>query len=234
MIDKMNQFHINLQSEQIEQLYRYYQMLIETNKVMNLTAITKYEEVVTKHFIDSLAIIELLDMKTIESIIDVGTGAGFPGLPLKIVFPQIKITLMDSLNKRIIFLQQVKEDLQLTEIEVIHSRAEDLARVKEQREKYDLAVSRAVANLSTLSEYCIPFLKKGGSFIAYKAKDVTLEIEQAGKAIKLLGGKVETCKQFYIIDQNEEFERTLIQIKKIQSTPHQFPRKAGTPSTNPL
>ena len=167
-IRKLKQIDVTLDQKQMERFELYYEMLIEKNKVMNLTAITEPEEVIDKHFVDSLAINKIVDLKNVKSVIDIGTGAGFPGIPLKIAFPWLEITLLDSLNKRIKFLDEVVDALRLEQIKCIHGRSEDIARQEEHREKYDLCVSRAVANLSTLSELCIPFVKKGGEFIHRK------------------------------------------------------------------
>ena len=165
---ELEKLNIELSDEQIWQLITFYEMLVEKNKVMNLTGITDFDDVLEKHYLDSISLTKVCDISKVETILDMGTGAGFPGIPLKIVFPHLKITLVDSLNKRILFLQEVIETLHLSDINAIHGRAEDLAFEKEYREKYDLVVSRAVANLSTLSEYCLPFVKIGGCFISYK------------------------------------------------------------------
>lgn len=191
MDNKTKKMSIQLNKEQSIQFQKYYELLIEWNKVMNLTAITEYEEVVDKHFIDSLSIEKAVDLNIIEKVIDVGTGAGFPGIPLKIVYPHLKITLLDSLNKRINFLNEVISKLKLENIEAIHGRAEDIAKDKKYREQYDISVSRAVANLSTLSEYSLPFVKVGGLFISYKAEKADEEIKKAEKAVSVLGGKIE-------------------------------------------
>lgn len=231
---ELNQFSIILENSQINQFYQYYELLDEWNKVMNLTAITDQNEVITKHFVDSLALVKAMgEISTKEyKIIDIGTGAGFPGIPLKIAFSQLKITLMDSLNKRIKFLNEVIEQLGLKEITAVHSRAEDLGRDKDYREKYDLSVSRAVANLSTLSEYCMPFVKPGGFFISYKSGKIEEELSSAKHAIFLLGGKVNRIESFTL--DGAEAERTLIKIEKVSEISKRYPRKAGVPGKEPL
>lgn len=231
---ELNQFSIILENLQINQFYQYYELLNEWNRIMNLTAITDQNEVITKHFVDSLALVKAMgEISTKEyKIIDIGTGAGFPGIPLKIAFPQLKITLMDSLNKRIKFLNEVIEQLRLKEITAVHSRAEDLGRDKDYREKYDLSVSRAVANLSTLSEYCMPFVKPGGFFISYKSGKIEEELSSAKHAIFLLGGKVNRIESFTL--DGAEAERTLIKIEKVSEISKKYPRKAGVPGKEPL
>lgn len=223
---------VTLSENQIQQFLTYYEMLIEWNDVMNLTAITEYDEVMKKHFVDSLSLIQTFEVNKKISVIDVGTGAGFPGLALKIAFPNMKVTLLDSLNKRINFLNAVIEKLCLTDVETVHGRAEDFAKPGKLREKYDLCVSRAVANLTTLSEYCLPFVKVGGEFISYKSEKITEEMESAKKAISLLGGKFDRSKDFNLPDS--DIYRNLVVIKKVKETPKKFPRKAGLPSKEPL
>lgn len=229
---ELQKLGITLSEVQKEQFDRYYELLIEWNKVMNLTGITEYDEVILKHFIDSLTIVKIKDMNTVTSLIDVGTGAGFPGIPIKIAFPHIRIVLLDSLNKRLKFLNTVIEELNLTSIETLHGRAEDHARKAEYREQFDLCVSRAVANLSTLSEYCIPFVKKDGDFISYKSGASDEEIKQSEKAVKILGGKIEKTEKFMLA--GTDMGRALVQIRKIKNTPNRYPRKAGVPSKEPL
>lgn len=224
--------NIHLNKKQLSQFQIYYEMLIETNKVMNLTAITEYDEVVDKHFVDSLSLIQAVDLNQSLKIIDVGTGAGFPGIPLKIAFPELKVVLLDSLNKRINFLNRVIETLELTDIETIHGRAEDFGRNLKYREQFDLCVSRAVANLSTLSEYCVPFVHIGGHFIPYKSGKVQDELEASQRAVKLLGGDIVDCLSYNLADT--DMERSLIIIEKVKSTKKAYPRKAGKPSKEPL
>ncbi len=223
---------ITLTEEQIEQFIIYYEMLVEWNEVMNLTAITDYDEVMKKHFVDSVSLIKAFDITKDCSVIDVGTGAGFPGLALKIAYPNLKVTLLDSLNKRIKFLNVVIQKLGLSEVDTVHGRAEDYAKVGKLREKYDLCVSRAVANLSTLSEYCLPFVKVGGQFISYKSEKIIEEKEAAGNAIKILGGKISNQVEFTLPDS--DIYRNLFVIHKVKETPKKYPRKAGLPGKEPL
>lgn len=232
LIQGMNELSLNITEKNLEQFMKYYEMLIETNKVMNLTSITDLDEVIVKHFIDSLLIVKSVDLNKIHCMIDVGTGAGFPGIPIKIMFPNIKITLLDSLNKRLKFLNHVIDELNLEKIVTIHGRAEDIGHMNETREKFDLCVSRAVANLSTLSEYCIPFVNIGGKFVSYKSSISSGEIEKSKKAIKVLGGKIES--QETVSFPCSDMQRTLVVIDKIVSTPKKYPRKAGTPSKEPI
>ncbi len=228
----LKELGISISDNQLQQFIIYYEMLVEYNKVMNLTAITEYDEVMKKHFVDSLSLIKAYDITQEVSLIDIGTGAGFPGLALKIAFPNLRVTLLDSLNKRIKFLNDVIGKLELTGIETIHGRAEDYAKPDKLREKFDLSVSRAVANLSTLSEYCLPFVKVGGKFISYKSEKLVEEIETSEKAIKILGGKVDKQIEFLLPDT--DYQRNLFVINKIKGTPKNYPRKAGLPSKEPL
>jgi 16S rRNA (guanine527-N7)-methyltransferase len=229
---KLNALGITLTSRQQEQFVQFYELLVEWNKVMNLTGITEYEEVNEKHFVDSLSLVQAIDINKIETVIDVGTGAGFPGIPLKIAFPHLKIVLLDSLNKRINFLNTVISELGLTEITTIHGRAEDYAKQAEYREQFDLCVSRAVANLSTLSEYCLPYVKTGGMFIPYKSGEIDDEVQQAKKAIHTLGGKLDEVIEFQL--PGTEINRSFVKIHKIQNTAKRYPRKAGMPAKEPL
>lgn len=246
--EQFQKLSIDLSQKQAEQFLRYSELLVEWNSFMNLTAITDFEEIVQKHFVDSVAFcfVENVSRETkcglseenvsretsVEHMIDVGTGAGFPGIPLKIIYPQWKVTLLDSLNKRVKFLNTVISELGLENIQAVHGRAEEIAQKPEHREQYTLCVSRAVANLSTLSEYCLPFIQVGGRFVSYKAGEVSEEIKNAGKAIQILGGQITEQKHFVLPDS--DIQRTLIEIKKLKQTPKKYPRKAGTPAKLPL
>ena len=234
MEEGLNGLSLSLEKGQMEQFYNYYELLIEWNKVMNLTAITEMEEVVTKHFIDSLSLVKVLpDLKSEDkNMIDIGTGAGFPGIPLKIAFPDLKITLLDSLNKRVKFLEETINKLEINGIICLHGRAEDYGRDKNYRESFDYGVSRAVANLSTLSEYCLPFVKKGGAFISYKSGKIMEELSDSKHAIFLLGGKLAETEVFSL--PGTGMERTLVKINKIAITSGSYPRKAGLPGKEPL
>ena len=229
---KLNAIGITLDEKQKQQFDKFYELLVEWNKVMNLTGITEYEEVNEKHFVDSLSIVKAIDMSQVKSVIDIGTGAGFPGIPLKIAFPHLKVVLLDSLNKRINFLNTVIAELGLENIETIHGRAEDFAKQAEYREQFDLCVSRAVANLATLSEYCIPYVEKGGMFVPYKSGEIDEEVEQAKKAVHVLGGKLEDVIKFQL--PGTEIGRSFVVIKKVQNTAKKYPRKAGLPSKEPI
>ena len=223
---------VSLTEKQIRQFLRYYEMLVEKNKVMNLTAITEYEDVLKKHFVDSVSLVKALNLSCGMSVIDVGTGAGFPGLALKLAFPELKVTLLDSLNKRIHFLNEVIEELGVDDVKTIHGRAEDFAKPGKLREKYDLCVSRAVANLSTLCEYCLPFVKVGGLFISYKSEKISEELAFAKRAVFVLGGNVEEQVEFMLPDSDSY--RNLVLIRKDRETPVKYPRKAGLPGKDPL
>lgn len=229
-IGKLKEFNIEINDEQIKKFMNYMNLLLEWNEKINLTAITQPEEVKLKHFVDSLTVLKYINDD--DKVIDIGTGAGFPGIPLKIMKENTKITLLDSLNKRINFLNIVIETLNLSNIQAIHGRAEEIARNKLYREKYDVAVSRAVANLSTLTEYMLPFVKVGGKCICMKGANVNEELERAQNAIKELGGEIERVDNFYLSDNDNE--RNIIVIKKVKETNPKYPRKAGTPSKEPL
>ena len=223
---------IVLDGEQRQQFVDFYEYLVEKNKVMNLTGITEFQEVLVKHFLDSLACVKAFDIKKVKRMMDVGTGAGFPGVPLKIAFPHLEACLLDSLKKRVNFLEETFDLLKLTDITAVHGRAEEYAKNKAYRESFDLCVSRAVSNLATLSEYCLPYVKVGGSFISYKSGTVQEEAEQAEKAVKILGGKIRDVVYFSLPDS--EIQRSLVVIEKVKSTPGKYPRKAGTPLKEPL
>ncbi|MBQ2088525.1 MAG: 16S rRNA (guanine(527)-N(7))-methyltransferase RsmG [Selenomonas sp.] len=226
------EYGINLSETQIAQYNRYFELLIEWNEKINLTAITAPKDVAIKHIIDSITAYDAALFQAGTNVIDVGTGAGFPGLPLKIFCPEIKLTLMDSLNKRIKFLQTVVEELGLKDVECVHARAEEGARNKKYRESFDIAVSRAVARLPILCEYCLPFVKKGGHFIALKGMQYNDEAEEAVKAIKVMGGSRTEIRPVKLPEIDDK--RAVIIINKTMPTPKTYPRKAGTPTKNPI
>lgn len=257
-ISKLNkyvkEFGLTFTECQLNQFLEYYELLVEWNSFMNLTAITEFEEVLVKHFTDSISLIQAKDIDLIKeaciegksiSVLDIGTGAGFPSIPLKIAFPNLKITMLDSLNKRIKFLGEVITRLDLKDICAIHGRAEDFAiapstnskkggddKKEYLRESFDLVVSRAVANLSTLSEYCLPYVKENGLFVSYKSEELEKEKETAKKAVDILGGRIENTVSFYLPET--DMYRSLCVIRKIKSTPKKYPRKAGLPSKEPI
>ena len=230
--EKAAAFGIKLSDHQLDQFETYYEMLVEKNKVMNLTAITEKNEVIDKHFADSLALIKSGVSLTGQKILDIGTGAGFPGIPLKIAFPELEIVLLDSLNKRIKFLNEVIEALGLEKITAIHGRAEDYAKDAAYREQYDLCVSRAVANLATLSEYCLPYVKVDGMFVPYKSGEIDEEVKESSKAVKILGGKIEDVVKFEL--PGTDIGRSFVKIHKVKNTAKKYPRKAGMPSKEPI
>ncbi len=237
LTDPLSKLNIELSDVQISLFMKYHDMLTETNKVMNLTAITDFNESCIKHYADSLSLIKATDLseKGDIRILDIGTGAGFPGIPLKIVYPHIHITLLDSLSKRIRFLNDVIKELELNDsgsISTIDMRAEDYVKEPDIRESYDLVVSRAVAGLSILAEYALPYVKIGGSFISYKGDNAVEEISNAENALKILGGEITDVKSFTLPDS--DITRTLINIKKTCPTPDKYPRKAGLPNKKPL
>ncbi len=231
IIEQLSKYKINITNDIIGKFIRFYELLIEKNKVMNLTAITDFEDVVIKHFCDSVSLCQFIGLDKNLSVADLGTGAGFPGIPLKICFPKLDITLIDSLNKRLKFLDEVIEELGLEKIRTVHSRAEDISHDKIYRESFDICVSRAVANLSTLSEYCLPLVKKGGKFISYKSGDIDEEASGAKNAVTILGGEISSIEKFELA---EGISRSFVILDKIAVTPKKYPRKAGTPSKEPL
>ncbi len=235
LIDGCRQLNLSLSDKQIAQFVRYYEMLTEKNKVMNLTAITEWEDVLKLHFLDSLLVCRAADLSVQsgpKKVLDLGSGAGFPGIPLKIAFPQLDLTLADSLNKRVLFLEEVIQELGFENIRAVHARAEELGHRPEHRQQYDLVVSRAVANLSSLCEYCIPFVKVGGQFIAYKSTDIDTEFNAAQSAIRILGGSSRPVLSLPLPET--DVERSFVVIEKKKNTPDRYPRKAGTPSRDPL
>lgn len=230
----LQDFGLVLEKKQKEQFLTFYHLLIEWNAFMNLTAITEFDEVCVKHFLDSAALCKVIPLSpdTEQTLIDVGTGAGFPAIPLKIIFPNLRVTMLDALNKRVRFLNEVIAALDLQYIEAIHGRAEDYAKPDLLRERYDICVSRAVAHLSTLSEYCLPYVKREGFFVSYKSEKASEELQSAKQAIELLGGKV--LKQDELILPHSDIYRNFIVIQKQKVTPKKYPRKAGLPSKEPL
>ncbi len=229
-MEEAQKINIELDKNQIEKFYKYMDLLIEWNEKINLTAITNRKDIIVKHFIDSLTIQRYLGDAV--NIIDVGTGAGFPGIPIKIINPNLKVVLVDSLNKRINFLQDVIKKLNLDNIEVIHARAEDLGQNKKYREAFDIVTSRAVANMSVLSEYLLPLARVNGKCICMKGSDIEEELENSKYAINLLGGKIEQVDKFEL--SNERIGRNIVIVKKLKNTPNSYPRKAGTPAKKPL
>lgn len=221
---------ILLSDTQKNQYDKYFKLVVEWNGKINLTAITDEEEFYTKHFYDSISLAFYKDYSEVESICDVGSGAGFPSIPLKILYPNLKVTIVDSLNKRIKFLNLLQEELGLTNCNFIHARAEEVGQNKVYREKFEIVTARAVARLNVLAELCLPLVKKGGYFLSLKAQKAEEETKEAINAIKLLGGKLEQDIDFDI----EGEERHILEIRKAKETPNKYPRKAGTPNKKPL
>lgn len=231
-LNSLDEINISLSEKQIIQFQKYFDYLLEKNKVMNLTAITDEIEVIYKHFIDSLSLNKFINLSEVNHILDIGTGAGFPGIPLKIAFPNLKLVLLDSLKKRTVFLEEVIEKIELEDVKVIHGRAEEFAKIIEYREQFDLCVSRAVTNLTTLVEYCLPYVKIGKRFVAYKSKNAEEEIKESEKAIQILGGELESVKLFQL--PYKEMDRSFIMIKKVKNTPDIYPRKSGKALKKPI
>ncbi|MCL2865220.1 MAG: 16S rRNA (guanine(527)-N(7))-methyltransferase RsmG [Lachnospiraceae bacterium] len=231
-IRQLEEIGIKLEKEKEQMFVKYFDLLIDWNQKINLTGITAQQEVYEKHFLDSLAITQVVDLNKNQRIIDVGTGAGFPGIPLKIVFPELKIDLLDSLAKRIKFINIVIDELSLDGIQAYHGRAEDFAGKEGMRESYDLAVSRAVSKLQVLSEYTLPFIKTNGTFIAYKSGEIEKELEEAKNAIQTLGGEYENT--VYLKLPMTEIKRSFVMVHKIKSTDNKYPRKAGLPEKKPI
>ena len=219
-----------INNNQLEMLYKYMQLLLKWNEKINLTAITDENEIILKHFVDSLTVLKYINEN--DKIIDVGTGAGFPGIPIAIMMPNVKITLLDSLNKRINFLNEVIKELDLKNVETIHSRSEDCGKDILYREEFDISIARAVANLSTLSEYLLPFVKIGGKMICMKGSEIEEELKNAQYAIKVLGGKIISRDEFTLPDS--DIKRNIIIVEKEQYTPKMYPRKAGLPAKEPI
>lgn len=229
---QLTNYQIELTVRMEEQFSEYYGLLSEWNKVMNLTSVIAFEDVAVKHFLDSIILGYYINLGQPKKLIDIGSGAGFPGIPLKIIYPGLDIVLADSLNKRVRFLNEVISTLQLTGIDAVHARAEELAQNPSYREQFDLSVSRAVANLSCLSEYCLPFVKLGGGFVAYKSSEVDSEVVQSQKAVEVLGGKLDRVEKFQL--PGTDYMRSFVFYNKVIHTPKKYPRKAGMPSKMPI
>ena len=232
LVNALEQLNIPFDEEIIEKYRLYMEGIISWNEKVNLTSITDKDEFIVKHYIDSVMCVPCKEFQNAEKIIDVGTGGGFPGIPLALAAPDKEFVLMDSLNKRIKIINQLCEEIGITNVTAVHARAEELAKNKQHRQKYDLCVSRAVANLSTLSEYCLPFIKQGGWFLSYKGPDTDKELSDAKKAIKILGGQIDREELASL--ESSGLEHKIIYIKKVKDTPAKYPRKAGTPSKDPL
>lgn len=232
LMDGAKEIDIQLTNTQVEQFIKYKELLQEWNQKMNLTAITEDTEVITKHFLDCMTINNAVDMSKEYSIVDIGTGAGFPGLVIKIAFPHVKVTLVDALKKRLTFLEEVINQLGLKDIVCVHSRAEDLGKNKAYREAFDICASRAVANLAVLGEYTLPFVKINGYLIALKGQNLDEELENGVKAVEILGGELEQVVEAKV--PFTDLNHRIAKVKKIRHTPNKYPRKAGEPTKNPL
>lgn len=230
----LEELDLSLTEEQVQKFLRYYEILAEWNQKMNLTAIVEFEEVLKKHFIDSLSVLSLkeIHLEGCCSLVDIGTGAGFPGIPLKILFEDMEVLLLDSLRKRTGFLNEVISELGLKSIQAVHGRAEELSRDFAYRESFDVVVSRAVADLPVLLEYCMPFVRQGGYFVAYKSLEIEEELARSGRAVDLLGGEVKSCHRFFL--PHSEIGRALIAVQKVRNCPHQYPRSYGVMKKHPL
>jgi 16S rRNA (guanine527-N7)-methyltransferase len=227
-----NNESLEFNEDKYDKFIKYKELIKEWNEKINLTAITEDSEIIQKHFIDSIKVFKFKELKNARKVIDIGTGGGFPGIPMKIINPSSKIVLLDSLNKRINFLNEVIKELQLKDIETIHGRAEDFAQENKYREKFDVAISRAVANLTVLSEFCLPYVKIGGYFVAMKGPAIDEEMKEAKNAIKILGGTVEEIVKVDI--EGSDLNHNLVIIRKLKETPKKYPRKAGMVTKNPL
>ena len=233
-VQELSKRNFKLNEKQINQFNQYFTSLIETNKKVNLTRITEKDEVYLKHFWDSITPLFTFGsvLKAADTLCDVGAGAGFPSIPLKIMLPELKVTIVDSLGKRLSFLQGLITQLNLKNVTLVHGRAEDVGQNKQYREQFDVVTARAVANMAVLSEYCLPLIKESGNFIALKGPKAEDELKSARKALKVLGGKVIAVKELQLLQSTEE--RTLILIEKVQATPKKYPRQAGTPHRKPI
>lgn len=230
--EQLAQHQISLNDQQLAQLERYFELLVEWNEKMNLTGITERDAVYEKHFYDSISLAFFVNMKETKNIADIGSGAGFPSLPLKIVFPHLKVLIVDSLNKRIGFLKHVVEELKLTDVECVHGRAEDIARLPKYRDQFQLVTARAVARLAVLNEFCLPFVAINGTFASMKGASLHEEIQEASYSLKELKGELVSEHQLHL--PNERSERHIVCIRKTGVTPKKYPRKAGTPLKQPL
>lgn len=232
LVEKLGERGIHLSPRQLEQFEAYFVMLVDWNERMNLTGITERDAVYEKHFYDSVSLAFFVDINGIRNIADIGSGAGFPSIPLKICFPDLKVLIVDSLNKRITFLQSLVERLGLTDVECVHGRAEDIARLPQYRDQFDLVTARAVARLNVLNEFCLPFVRNGGIFAAMKGSQSQEEMKEAGFSLKELRGKLKAEHGMTL--PNEGSERHIVIIEKTDATPRKYPRKAGTPLKQPL